>query len=95
MIEYQKKFWCAIIQKLLHLKIVEFYELYYLLIESKNIEIFESINVYGSKKTKRKIKSKVKKNIAFHQFHQTISLLQSETLTIADQRNAMMDDYYS
>lgn len=95
MIEYQKKFWCAIIQKLLHLKIVEFYELYYLLIESNNIEIFESINVYGSKKTKRKIKSKVKKNIAFHQFHQTISLLQSETLTIADQRNAMMDDYYS
>lgn len=93
MIEYQKKFWCAIIQKLLHLKIVEFYELYYLLIESKNIEIFESINVYGSKKTKRKIKSKVKKNIAFHQ--ETISLLQSETLTIADQRNAMMDDYYS
>lgn len=79
----------------MHLKIVEFYELYYLLIESKNIEIFESINVYGSKKTKRKIKSKVKKNIAFHQFHQTISLLQSETLTIADQRNAMMDDYYS
>lgn len=76
----------------MHLKIVEFYELYYLLIESNNIEIFESINVYGSKKTKRK-KSKVKKNIAFHQ--ETISLLQSETLTIADQRNAMMDDYYS
>lgn len=46
------------IQKLLHLKIVEFYELYYL-IESRNIEIFESINVY-EQNMKQKLRERLK-----------------------------------
>lgn len=61
----------------MHLKIVEFYELYHL-IESRNIDIFESINVYGSK---RKIESKVKKKYRIPS-RNSFTFLQSETLLV-------------
>lgn len=64
----------------MHLKTVEFYELYHL-IESRNIDIFESINVYGSKKTKRKIESKVKKKYRIPS-RNSFTFLQSETLLV-------------
>lgn len=58
---------CVIINKFRNycIKLFQNFDEPYYLIESRNIEIFESINVHGSKKTKRKIESKVKKkNIA-------------------------------
>lgn len=61
----------------MHLKTVEFYELYHL-IESRNIDIFESINVYGSK---RKIESKVKKKYRIPS-RNSFTFLQSETLLV-------------
>lgn len=61
----------------MHLKTVEFYELYHL-IESRNIDIFESINVYGSK---RKIESKVKKKYHIPS-RNSFTFLQSETLLV-------------